>query len=279
MPASNLPPTIDDPAVEMLTYSGYCPLNRHKNACRKKGRRITRPYDNEKSAREKVLFHLTNKKYHGMEQIEAVAALANDPTAIWVTTCLKSTWDEGVGKRDAAKPAKGKTPEVPSSDGELQAGQRSRLEAGVASIVADKRRPRSPSRPRSRSSRSRPRRPGPPPRSRPPPAPGVSAHVACAAAPPAGPLELAASLGPAGRFVNQYQHAAAGMWPSRDINSSPKEVLVEALIRSEMALRSAALMARSASQAFEDAAQSLAHSKLAFAMDRHKHQSSYVQFI
>ena len=76
MPPSNQPPKIDH-AVEMLVYSGYCPLSRHRSACKKKGHRVGGIYDNEQKARDKVLSHLTKKKHHGMQQIEAVAVLAN----------------------------------------------------------------------------------------------------------------------------------------------------------------------------------------------------------
>ena len=244
------PPPID-PETEMYIFSGFCPLNRHK--CKKKGDRVTGYYNNYDQARDKVLRHLTKKKHHGMEQQEAVAALADNPTAMWVQKVLKSTWDPRMRKANEAKPDQEANREVSSSEGEIleQAGDSSRGSTDVAAAVADKRRrddrakqgkrkPRSPSRSprgirRSRST-SRPRDHGPPPRGRPAPAPFAAAHPAAAL--------YAASLGPAGRFVEEYQHAAAGMWPSRDINSSPKGVLSEALIRSELALLAAARVAR-----------------------------------
>ena len=260
-PAEFRKPEID-PDLEMLTYSSYCPLNlrvQGKYTCSKKGGKMG-TYDNEKQARHKIVSHLTNSPQHEMGLIEAEELVRGEPDCIWIHKCAKSEWEEGCDKEE-------KHEVLPCSDIEIHNEQAGRSEGSRAAPPATGRkehRPRSPSyshkehrrrsRSYSRSSKARPNEPpaGPLPR---PPATGP-------AAPPA--------TGPAG---------AIQLWPMRHANSSPKDMVVEALLRSEQALRSAARMARSASQAFEDEAQSLAHSKLAFAMDRHKHQSSYVQFI
>ena len=276
--ATSTPPPID-PLTEMYVFSGFCPLN---SGCKKKGDRVTGYYDNYNQARDKVLRHLTKKKHHGLHQLHAELVLHDERSALRIHKVLKSTWDPAMRKANEAKHDQEANREVSSSEGEI-------LETDVAAAVADnrrrddrakqgKRKPRSPSRsPRIRRSRStsRPRDHGPPPRGRPPPAPFAAAHPAAAL--------YAASLSPAGhaagRFVAEYQQAAVGMWPSRDRNSSPRDVLSEALLRCELALLTAARMARQASVAFDEEAVSVGHSKLAFAMDRHKHQSSYVQFI
>ena len=251
-----------DPDLEMLTYSSYCPLNLRlegKYTCKKKGGKMG-TYDNEEKATHRIMCHLTESPQHEMGLIQAEDLVRAETECIWICKCLKSEWEERYDKEE-------KHEALPCSDIEIHNEQAGRSEGSRAAPPATGRkehRPRSPSYSRkehrhrsrsySRSSKVRPNEPrtGPLPR---PPATGP-------AAPPA--------TGPAG---------AIQLWPMRDANSSAKDVLVEALLRSEQALRSAARMARSASQAFEDEAHSLAHSKLAFAMDRHKHQSSYVQFI
>ena len=277
MPMAITPPPIN-PVREMYVFCGYCPLNRHTTGCKARGDRVTGYYNNFDQARNKVLRHLTKKKHHGLGQLEAEAILEDNPAALWVQKLPKSKWDRAMRKAHEADQDANRAVSTSRARTDVAAaGDSSRGSTDVAGAVPDKRsrddrakqgkrKPRSPSRSPRGIRRSRPRDHGPPPRGRPPPAPFAAANPA-------------ASLPPADRFVEEHRDAAVGMWPSRDRNSSPRGVLSEALIRCELALLAAARMARQASVAFDEEATSVGHSKLAFAMDRHKHQSSYVQFI
>ena len=255
-----------DPETEMLTYSSYCPLNLRIEegqpyTCKKKGGKL-KMYDTEEKARYKVTCHLTESPEHNMELVEAEAVIHSEPECIWVQKCLKSEWHEGHDKEehDEGPPASpiDTHKQAGRSESSRAARKRHRPRRSRRKKHRTRTRSRSCSRSGSSNSKTKPNEPSAGPLHRPPAATGP-------AAPPA--------TGPAGHFTNLQ------LSPMRNTNSSAKDAIIQALIRSQTALRSAARMARSASQAFEDEAHSLRESKLAFAMDRHKHQSSYVQFI
>ena len=256
-----------DPDTEMLTYSSYCPVNLRadgKDKCSKKGRKMG-TYDNENQARDNILSHLTSPQ-HEMGQIEAEKLVHEEADCIWIDKCAKSEWYEGPDKEEHHE-----GPPCSPIDTHEQAGrsegsraarkeQRPRSSTYSSTYSRKKHRIRSSSYSRSGSSSSK---------TKPNEASAGSLRRPPAATGPAAPP----ATGPAGHCSNLQ------LLPMRNTNSSAKDAILQALIRSQTALRSAARMARSAGQAFEDEAHALRESKLAFAMDRHKHQSSYVQFI
>lgn len=220
-----------DEETELLTYTAYCPLNIDGvHTCRKRNQNMG-TYDTEEACIFKIVSHLTVGEDHTFTEAEATDEVDKEERCIVVGKCKKSEWTGGAKswKTVLAKPKA-------SNKG---GGARGSYKGGASSSRRDER-SRSRTRRRRRSESRRGRR-------------GSGSDK-----PPEPPAPPSAQLHLANLEVRENRERSA--------SSTPKQVVLEALVRAEGALRSSARMARMAAQAFDEEAGQVSQSNLAMHM-------------